>query len=362
MSRHNLYVPLLSPVLCFCAAAQTAQPSQTVQTTQADQQAYCSYLTEQAKAQSDFLRTPTVLGSFTQPDTGLPQQLVAGAQLSLSNLKKAGITLDVARRNCELYKASTSVMQLLQFALPRIEKDALRHRLELIGQATKSLDGLTDKTAKMVEAQNMTRPMLFELKTNRIKLDSDFADTQSKIAAIYIPPLTDEPLKQQVATKQAADLEDQRSLANLSRQNNWDVALTVGTHQQVNPASQGPQPYGEVTVSYNLAGHAIDKHLDRSVTAYGDWKKVQEGDVERGMEELREQVTKQIAAQQDRLKTLQQENVEVEKNLKLITDADTTAALDFRNQLTSTQLLLGVETGDASYRIEQLKKFLNTNF
>jgi hypothetical protein len=352
MSRHNFLVTLL--LLCpICTAAQTVQ---------SDQQAYCAYLTEQAKAQTDFLRTPTVLGSFTQPDTGLPQQLVAGAQLSLSNLKKAGITLDVARKNCELYKTSTSVMQLLQFALLSIEKEALRHRLDLIAQATKSLDELTDSTAKMVEAQNMTRPMLWELKTNRIKLDADMADTQSKIAAIYIPPLTSQPLKQQVASKQAADVEDQKSLANLTRQNNWDVALTVGTHQQVNPVSQGPQPYGEVTVSYNLAGHAIDKHLDRSVTAYGDWKKVQEGDVERGMEELRQQVTQQIAAQRDRLNSLQQENSEVEKSLKLVADADTTAALDFRNQLTSTQLLLGVETGDATYRIEQLQKFLATNF
>jgi hypothetical protein len=126
--------------------------------------------------------------------------------------------------------------------------------------------------------------------------------------------------------------------------------------------SQGPQPYGEVTVSYNLAGHAVDKHLDRSVTAYGDWKKVQEGDVERGMRELQEQVTQQITAQQDRLKSLQQESSEVEKSLKLVANPETTAALDFRNQLTSTQLLLGIEAGDATYRIERLQDFLSKNF
>lgn len=71
-----------------CAAGQGVQT---------DQQAYCAYLTEQARAQSDLLRTPSALGAFTQPDTGLPQQLVAGAQLSLSNLKKAGITDDAAQ-------------------------------------------------------------------------------------------------------------------------------------------------------------------------------------------------------------------------------------------------------------------------
>jgi len=41
---------------------------------------------------------------------------------------------------------------------------------------------------------------------------------------------------------------------------------------------------------------------------------------------------------------------------------DTTAGLEFRNQLTSTQLVLGIETGDAAFRIGQLRDFLGKNF
>lgn len=351
--RNSKLAVFLLISLPICVAGQSVQT---------DQQAYCAYLTEQARAQSDLLRTPSALGAFTQPDTGLPQQLVAGAQLSLSNLKKAGITDDAARKNCALYTATTNIQQNLQFALPSIERDALGHRVELIDAATKSLDALIDKTAQMVAAQNMTRPMLWALKTNKIKLESDRADTQSKIAAIYTPPLAGGPLKEQVAAKQASDIEEQKALAKLNRQNNWDVALTAGGHQQINPVSQGFQPYGEVTLSYNLASHAIDKHLDRSVDAYGNWKKVQEGDVARGLEELRGVVVAQISAQEGRLKDLQQESAQAAKDLEEIGDADTTAALDFRNQLTTTQLLLGIETGDASYRLDRLREFLAKNF
>jgi hypothetical protein len=355
MFRRNSTFALLFllPLISLAAAAQNIQ---------ADQQAYCAYLAEQAKAQSDFLRTPNGLAGFTQPETGLPTQLIAGAQLSLSNLKKAGITLDAARKNCELYKASTGVQLTLQYALPAIEKDALAHRLILIGEASKSLDALIDQTAKMVEAQNMTRPMLLSLVTNRIKLESDRADTESRIAALYVPSFTDQPLKLQVAAKQATDIDEQRSLARLTRQNNWDVALSVGMHQQVNPVAQGIGPYGEVSLSYNLASRAIDKHLDRSVDAYGNWKRVQENDVARGMEVLRGQVEQTIAVQQGRIKSLQQETQEIEKSLKLVGDAETSAALDFRNQLTSTQLLLGIETGDATYRLNRLRDFLEKNF
>ena len=356
MFRQIPYPPLLALLLFSVSALAAAQ------NVQADQNAYCGYLAEQAKAQSEFLRSPDALAGFTQPETGLPMQLVAGAQLSLSNLKKAGITLDVARKNCELYKASSGVLLALQYALPAVEKDALSHRLLLIDQAFKPLDALIGKTNAMVEAQNMTRPMLVSLLSNRIKLDSDRAETQSKIAAIYVPELSDQPLKLQVAAKQSSDNAEQSSLARLTRQNNWDVALTVGAHEQLNPAANGPEPYGEVSVTYNLGSRAIDKHLDRSLNAYSDWKKVQEGDVQRGMEVLRDQVQQTIAVEENRTKALQQELQEIDRNLKLAGDADTSAALDFRNQLISTQLLLGIETGDASYRLDRLHDFVSKNF
>ncbi|MGD0547574.1 MAG: hypothetical protein ABR991_07065 [Terracidiphilus sp.] len=352
MFRRNSILALLI-LLPSVAAAQEIQ---------ADQKNYCDYLTEQAKAQSDLLRSPTLLGGLAQAETGLPTQLLAGAQLSLSNLKKAGITLDAARKNCALYNASSGVLLTLQYALAGYEKDALAHRLTLIGASSKALDELIGQTIKMVAAQNMTRPMLLAAESNRIKLEADRADTQSRIAALYMPPLSNQPLKLQVAAKQASDIDEQKVLARLARQSNWDVALTVGTHQQVNPPAEGLQPYGEVSLSYNLGSRAIDRHLDRSVEAYGNWKKVQETDVVRGMEVLRDQVRQSIAAQQERLQSLAKESVEIDENLKLAGDAESSAALDFRNQLTCTKLLLTIETGDAAYRLDRLREFLDKNF
>src|SRR5580704_15115015 len=151
-----------------------------------DQLAYCSYLMEQAQAQRDLLRTPVAAAGMTQPETGLPLQVVGGASVGLSDIRKASLTVEAARKNCELYKATTGALQYIQYALPSLEKEALRNRLLLIEQASKSLDALVEQTSKMVEAQNATRLMLFSLQTTRIKLNADRADTQSKIAALYI--------------------------------------------------------------------------------------------------------------------------------------------------------------------------------
>jgi hypothetical protein len=327
-----------------------------------DQQAYCRYLTEQATAQRDLLITPNAVAGITQPNTGLPMQAVWGVSGSLSGVRKGVLTMDAARKNCDLYTAATSTQQDIQYALPSLEKQALQHRLELIQQASENLDALLANTSKMVSAENMTRPMAFALQTSKIKLDADRADTQSKVVSLYTPQLSDRPLKELVADKQSREVNGQKALDKLNRQNDWDVALSVGEHQQINPWVDNRGAYGEVSISYNLASHAINKHLDQAADAYDDWKKVQEGDVVRNADILKQQVVDGISVQDSRLKALQEEQKQIESNLQLVTRADTTAALDFRNQLTTAQLLLNIEIGDATFRLDRLREFLKKNF
>jgi len=329
---------------------------------QNDQLAYCSYVLEQAEAQRDLLRTPLAFGGFTQPETGLPMQVVGGASLGLSAFRKAGLTMSVARKNCELYKATTTAQQDVQYAIANLEREALHNRLALTDQASQALDALVEKTAKMVEARNATRQMLFALRTTKIKLEADRADTESKISAIYAPPLSNKPLKELVAEKQKGETSEQRALDKLNRQNNWDVALSVGVHQQVNPAIYGAQPYGAVSLNYNLSSHWINKHLDRAVDAYDGWKKVQEGDVVRNSEVLHQQLLDSVAAQEAKLKSLREEVSDIDQNLRAIGEPDTSAALDFHNQLTTAQLLLQVETGDATFRLDRLREYLAKNY
>jgi hypothetical protein len=350
----NLWKPvLISAILLLVPAIAAAQ---------ADQQSYCAYVMEQAQAQRDLLRTPTAAVGVTQPETGLPVQTVAGASLGLSDFRKSGLTMDAARKNCNLYKATTAAQQTEQYAATSLEKEALSNRLVLIDHASKSLDDLIQKTSQMISAQNATNQMLFSLQTTRIKLDADRADTQLKISALYAPPLNEKPLKELIMEKQMDEATEQKALDKIDRQNNWDVALSVGVHQQVNPVMQGPQSYGAVTITYNLGSHAIDKHLDRAAEDYDAWKNVQEGDIVRGMEVLRQQLADGISVQESKLASLRDESSQIEKDLQLVANPDTSAAFDFHNQLASAQLLLQIESGDASFRIQRLREFIARNF
>ena len=157
-------------------------------------------------------------------------------------------------------------------------------------------------------------------------------------------------------------MNEQKALDKLSRQNDWDVALSVGEHQQISPWVDNHGAYGEVSISYNLASHTINKHLDQAADAYEEWKKVQEGDVIRNADILKQQVVNGISVQDSRLKALQDEQKQIESNLQLVSSAETTAALDFRNQLTTARLLLVIEIGDATFRLDRLREFLEKNF
>ncbi|HET9366394.1 MAG TPA: hypothetical protein VFP71_15415 [Candidatus Angelobacter sp.] len=357
--RYFICAPLLFIAACaFCENTDVTQPSNSLD----DQQAYCQYVTEQAAAQRDLLLAPSAIAGVTQPNTGLPMQSVWGISGSLSNARKAVLTTDAARKSCELYNATTAAQQSIQYALPGLEKQALEHRLDLIQQASEKLDAAIATTTKMVDAQNATRPMLFSLETTKIKLAADQADTQTKIAALYTPAPVNEPVKQLVAEKQKSEADEQEALDKLNRQNNWDVSLSIGAHRQINPLVNNTSPYGAITVSYNLASRAINKHLDQAAESYTGWKKVQENDVTSNAAVLKQQVAAGISAQTNRLKALQEQQKLVESNLQLVAEPDTTAALDFRNQLSTTQLLLGIEIDDASFRLEQLQDFMKSNY
>jgi hypothetical protein len=102
--------------------------------------------------------------------------------------------------------------------------------------------------------------------------------------------------------------------------------------------------------------------LDRAVEAHDEWKKLQEGDVVRGMEVLRRQLVDSVGVQEARLQSLEDENQQLDKNLQLVATPDTSAAWDFCNQLVAAQLLLQIETADASFRSERLRRYLVRNY
>src|SRR2546429_2224407 len=232
--------------------------------------AYCKYVAEQAASQRDLLRTPSGPMGPIQPSTGTPPQLVFGVSDSLSDVMKSGLVMKAAKTNCNLYKATTEAQQHLIYALPRMEKDILRHRLDLIQAASDKLDAIIADNMKLVEAQNVTRPALYALEGAKVRLDTSRTAALTGIASPYVPPLSDVPIKVLITVKLAAESANLQATDKLEKQSSWDIKLSGRAHPQISAMTPGVSSfgaYGEFNLSYNLGRRAITRHIDQSEAA-----------------------------------------------------------------------------------------------
>src|ERR1700722_8794309 len=151
---------LIAAVLSSCTAMYG-------QETQLAETAYCKYITEQANAQRDLLRSPSAIVGPTQPSAGTPPQMIFGLTGSLANNLKAPLAVRAAHAACDLYMAEAEAQQHLYFAAPKMERDALVHRLDLVQQGSDQLEKMIGDEEKMVQAKNVTRPALYYLQSAR---------------------------------------------------------------------------------------------------------------------------------------------------------------------------------------------------
>ena len=345
----------------------SALPSVAQEPNAEAQAAYCKYVTEHAAAERDLLRTPSVIAGPVQPSTGTSAQVLYGLSNSLSDDRKAALTMRVARQTCSLYAATVEAQQHILYALPGIEKDVLRHRLQLIHDALDLLDRLIGENTKSVEAHDLPRPALHALRNAKVRLDTTRTATLTGIVSPYVPQMSTTPLKTLVAIKLQADGDVQKASAKLNKQDAWDLKLSAGGHTQIGPDTSGINidptgPYGEFSLTFNIGRRAVSKHFDNSADAYVRWKGAQFDDVAQQASILQQQILETIQIQEEQLGVLTTHDGEISHELELLTGVDTSASLTYKNQLLADQAILRVDLEDAKFRIQRLKDYLAFNF
>jgi len=330
-----------------------------------NEQAYCKFLTEQAEAQRDLLRTPSAVLDLIQPRMGTPAQLAFGLQTSFSDQKKASLTMDAAKAGCAAYNAATEAKQHIGYALPSLERIFLNHRRELIMQTTDKLDAVIAENMKLVAAHNLSRPSLYALQSAKLRLDTDLTAAVTGIYSSYGPEFSDTPLRVLVGEKVMTDIRNQIAQNRLERQDSWDVKLAAGVRRQISPTASTLPPFGsyaELTIQYNFGQRAINRHLDASEVAYSDWKKNEFEDVVQQTALLEKQIVETIKTKQNELKSFQEHDSQVQKELNSLQNVETSTALTYRDQLIADQLVLQVDIQDLQFRITQLYQYLKDNF
>jgi hypothetical protein len=188
---------------------------------------YCKYVKEQAKAERDLLRSPSLIAGPTQPSAGTPPEIVFGLTGSLADNLKASLTTKAAGTACDLYAATTEAQQHIYYASAKIEKDSLTHKLDLVQRASDQLEQMIIDEEKLVSAQNVTRPALYYLQSARARLDMRRTSALTGIFP-YVPPMSDVPVRVLVGDKRYAEEANQKANTKLARESGWDFTLTGG--------------------------------------------------------------------------------------------------------------------------------------
>lgn len=338
------------------------------QSPKTEDQAYCQFMTEQGKAQAVILRTPSAMSGITQPTTGTIPQLFVGARGSVQDIRKSGMVMEAARKNCDLYKATTDAVESIQYASDALEKEALQNRVSVIDGAIRKFQALMDENNKRVEAGTSTKFALYALQSGLTRLIDERGLAQRSLATKFDVDLNGVPIHVLTTSKDAAEVANQKAVVRLERENNWDLQWEAGVHKTINsPTNLAPGihpsgPFAGVSFMYNFGSRSSNKHLAASETAYIEWKRTQNSDVQKSADTLRLNVVKAIGAEEDRLRAIHAQQQAINDNLTLLNDSSSNAGVTFVNQLTADKIILSVEEDDAAYRYGMLTHYLDYNF
>jgi hypothetical protein len=327
---------------------------------------YCKYVMEQAVAERDLLRSPSLIAGPTQPSAGTPPQMVFGLTGSLADNLKAPLTTKAARTACDLYAATTEAQQHIYYAAAKIEKDSLMHRLDLVERASEQLEQMIRDEEKLVQAQNVTRPTLYYLQSARARLDMRRTSALTGIFP-YVPPMSDVPVHKLLGDKRYAEEANQNADTKLAKESGWDLTLAGGGRRQIgdfnstNTVSQ-LGAFGDVTLTYNFGRHSANEHLNKSAAARMDFKANQFDDVAVQAAVLKKQVEDTVTFLRPQLKALLDHDADIDKLLRSVEGLDTTSAQTFKFQLFADQIVLRVDIGDLQFRLDWLESYLRDNF
>jgi len=262
--------------------------------------------------------------------------------------------------------ATTEAQQRIYFVVPKMEKDALMHRLDLVQKGSDQLETMIRDEEKMVRVHNVTGPALYYLQSARARLDMRRTSALTGLLP-YVPTLSDLPLRELVSNKLHAEEANQKAITKLASESGWDLTLSGGGRRQLaefnSPTTVSEfGGFGEVSLTYNFGRHSANAHLDRSASGYLDFKNNQFDDVARQSAVLKGQIVDTLSFLRPQLTALLEHDSDIEKSLRNIEGLDTSGALAFKNQLLADQIVLRVDLGDIQFRLDWLESYLHDNF
>ncbi|AXF86444.1 hypothetical protein DTO96_102198 [Ephemeroptericola cinctiostellae] len=336
-----------------------------------DAQAYCTYIMQKAKAQIITLRSPDLnirVDNNSTENKKSQTKMVVSLSKDLVDLNKSRYVRRLADNECEVYRLSLQMQNVVQYALAGLDEQALTYKLGLFDQASNQMQPIMDKLKQQVRTQNATVIDLYNAQTLVRKVETMAQQTKRELAAVRRTSQWRKgvSLNDLLKNMWQAEAGRQANLTQLEKQGNWGLEVQAGLKKTLsntnntsnNSDSNQVDPYFSVNARYNLGAVVSNRLLDASRDSYMKWKGNQVNGMPKELANMIASAVKLRNAEKERLAQLSGYLGSDGTLVQLMGDLDSPEALNFKTVLKGNQLLNAIEQAYAQRRVDLLTQFL----
>lgn len=341
-------------LLVLCAA----YPAYAQSSSEAEKQAYCDYVTAEAKAERTLDTGLQAYAQIGQTDSDAAKQTVVGIQKSLSKHLQGVSATRVAVHECELYRARHDVELATRYRLASIDQRIAQMRVTDLKDVLSIADEEITATRKRVDAGDATIADVMALTQQRQALFIQYRAAQSAVATQVIPELQPLNLNQSLAQIDDATLALQDELNHKAELQTWDVALLAGAQTPFGRipagASTRTQPYAALTATYNFNATAYRRELGDATTALIEMQHQQNDELFQKVYALQTAMADSLKAEQDNLPALEDDTRRLNDQYTRIRSIDSPESLKIRPTVRISLAVAAMELHIARYKITLL--------
>jgi hypothetical protein len=325
----------------------------------ADIKAYCQYIQTKNEVKKNTLMSPEFIVRAQNTNNDYPYQnnIITALSKDLSDLGKAKQLKILVQQECAYYKLKQEGLLQSEFALSNAQKKALRYKLRFLNSAKSKLVTQQRLVEQKIIDQNDTLTSIYEVDSALHHIDEAEREIEINLALLQPTNIHTHALNMLIHELSIADKNRQATLNKLEKLSQWSLQVQAGAqHNGFNfNHHESAQPYGALSLRYNLGSLVNHKALETSLNDYGHWKSQEVNGIQKKLMRLGQSIIYLKIAEKKRLNNLRAKYNKYFVLAKKLSRLNSSKAQKFSQQIKIDQLLLEIEIKYLKYFIQQLE-------
>lgn len=324
-----------------------------------DTDSYCAYVNKKAEAEKIILNYPDAIVRFSKEEYGNIPIILLGMQQNIVNYFRSGILDDIAEAECNLYLTSQAASNELKYALMKIERETMIHRVELLGEIIQNVSSIIESSNRKLKqgSTSMGNHSIIEEKRNN--LIKEKITIEEALATMQLPESVEQQpmmsIQAMIYAKEKAEKHIEESKNRLEKQRDWDILIQAGMGQ--NLETERSDPFIALNLRYSFGGMSRRHQIDEAEHLYSKWKTNQQSETSVSVALIKKQIEKMIIVETDNITTLTQLLNTISSKITILSMSDSYEAFHMKTVADIERMILLVSLKAARFKISKLNAY-----